>query len=218
MHKVLSVKQGELQDIPVTYSALYGSMANRMKGRLLNCRNLKVLQVTEEFENASHQSTNKSANTHHPESSSAEQKKFFEDLKALSNLISEGNFIHPFKETGSDLIILDTGEVMDTEVVNCLRDAQNIGQTMFKEFVSERIEKATKTLSDVIPRARLYTFSNRPPAYLKKSVTKLGSAKTNTVLITKLFLYLKARPDADINAFFIMKTSVNYMLYQTKGN
>ena len=61
---------------------------------------------------------------------------------------------------------------MDPEVANCLRDAQNIEQTMFREFVSERIEKATKPLSDVIPRARLYTFSNRPPTYPKKSVTK----------------------------------------------
>ena len=162
----------------------------------------EVLRVIEEFENASLQSTNKSANTHHPESSSAEQKKFVEDLKALSNLINEGNIINPFKETGSDLMTLDTGEVMDPEVANCLRDAQNIGQTMFREFVSERIEKATKPLSDVIPRVRLYTFSNRPPADLKKSITKLGSAKSNTVLITKLFLSLKARPDADIDEFF----------------
>ena len=60
------------------------------------------------------------------------RKKFVEDLKALSNLISEGNIIHPFIETGSDLITLYTGEVMDTEVANCLRDAQNIGQNMFR--------------------------------------------------------------------------------------
>ena len=162
----------------------------------------EVLRIIEESENASFQSTNKSANTHHPESSSAEQKKFFEDLKALSNLISEGNIINPFKETGSDLITLYTGEVMDPEVANYLRDAQNIGQTIFREFVSERIEKATKPLSDVIPRVRMYTFSNRPPADLKKNVTKLGSAKSNTVLITKLFLSLKASSDADIDDFF----------------
>ena len=35
----------------------------------------ELLRVMEEFENARLQSTNKSANTHHPESSSAEQQK-----------------------------------------------------------------------------------------------------------------------------------------------
>ena len=48
--------------------------------------------------------------------------------------------INSFKETGSDLIALDTGKVMDPEVANYLRDAQSIGQTMFREFVSERIK------------------------------------------------------------------------------
>ena len=46
----------------------------------------EVLRVIEELENVSLQSSNKSANTLHPESSSAKQKKLIEDLKALSNL------------------------------------------------------------------------------------------------------------------------------------
>ena len=73
---------------------------------------------------------------------------------------------------------------------------------MFSTFVREKIENASKPLSDVIPRATLYTFSNRPPVDLKKGANKLGSAKANTALITKLFLSLQALPDADIEDFF----------------
>ena len=43
----------------------------------------------------------------------------------------------------------------------------------------------------------MYTFSNRPPVDLKKGSSKLGSAKA----ITKLFMSLQARHDADIDEF-----------------
>ena len=72
---------------------------------------------------------------------------------------------------------------------------------MFAEFVHDRIEKASKPLSDVIPRANLFTFSNRPPVDLIKGSNKLETAKANSALITKMFLSLQARPD-DIDYFF----------------
>ncbi len=71
---------------------------------------------------------------------------------------------------------------------------------MFTEFVTDRLEEASKPLSDVI--INLYTFSNRPPAVQKKGADKLLSAKANAGLVTKLFLSLQARPEADIDAFF----------------
>ena len=73
---------------------------------------------------------------------------------------------------------------------------------MFTEFATDRFEEASKPLSDVIKKPNLYTFSNRPPADLKKGADKLGSAKANAALVTKLFLSLQARPEADIYAFF----------------
>ncbi|KAJ8385122.1 hypothetical protein AAFF_G00192630 [Aldrovandia affinis] len=88
---------------------------------------------------------------------------------------------------GPDLITLNTGEVMDHEISNCLRQAPNIGKAMFMEFVRDRIEKATKPLSDVIQRANLFTFTNRPPVDLNKGTNKLGSAKVNTALVTSFF-------------------------------
>jgi len=99
-------------------------------------------------------------------------------------------------------VTLDTGEVMDPEITRCLKDVKTIGETMHKEFVRDRIQNATKPLSDTIPRANLYTFSNRPPVNIKKGSNKLGTAKANAALITKLFLSLQARPQADIDDFF----------------
>ena len=88
----------------------------------------------------------------HPESSVAEQKKFIKHLNALCDLVKEGTVVNPFNETGSELITLDTGEVMDPAIVVCLKNAPTIGENMFTEFVTDRIEEASKPLSDVIKK------------------------------------------------------------------
>ncbi|KAJ8359082.1 hypothetical protein SKAU_G00156070 [Synaphobranchus kaupii] len=123
----------------------------------------------------------------HPESSAAEQNKFLNHFKSLCDLVKEDKVVNPFKETGPELITLDTGEVMDHEISDCLREALNIGKAMLTEFVRDKIEKASKPLSDVIPRANLFTFTNRPPADRKKGADKLGSAKATKLSTPSCF-------------------------------
>ena len=103
---------------------------------------------------------------------------------------------------------LDTREVINPEVANCLRDAQNIGQTMFREFVSERKQKVTQPLSDIIPRVRLYTFSNRLLADLKKSVTKSQTLYSSPSYF--FFPWRQGLMPISMN-FSIMRTSVNHL-------
>ena len=146
--------------------------------------------------------SNKEVNLEHPESSVAEQNNFLRDLKALLYLVKEGTVVNAFSKIGPELVTLDTGEVMDLVIVNCFREAPNIGKAMFTEFVRDRIETCSKPLSAVIPRANLYTNSNRPPVDLKKGANKLGSARAKAALITQLFLCLLGRPDGDIDDFF----------------
>ncbi len=98
---------------------------------------------------------------------------------------------------------LDTGEVMDPVIARSPKAALKIGREMFLTFVQERLENGTKPFSGVIPSTRVYTFINRPPVDIKKGSNKLVSAKANTALITKLFLSLQARPDADIDDVFM---------------
>lgn len=161
-----------------------------------------MLRVTAEFEDACFSPSSKNKPLEHPESSAAEQKRFLYHLNKLCSLAKEDQIINPFKEVGTDLITLDTGEVIDHEISNSLREIPNIGKAMFSEFVRDRIEKATTPLSDVIPRVGLYTFTNRPPVDLKKGASKLGSARANAVLVTKLFMSLQARPEQEIDDFF----------------
>ena len=62
------------------------------------------------------------------QSSVAEQNNFLKDFKALLYLVKEGTVVNPFKETGPELVTVDTGEIMDSVIVNCLREAPNIGR------------------------------------------------------------------------------------------
>ena len=109
---------------------------------------------------------------------------------------------HFIKETGPGLIALDIWDVIDPKITNCLRKAPINDQTRSIEFVRFRIGNVSKTVVGVIPRAGLTNFSNRSSVDLMKVATKLGSAKTNAVLIAKLLLTLKAWPGAYTDDFF----------------
>ncbi|KAL8616203.1 hypothetical protein ACOMHN_058320 [Nucella lapillus] len=161
----------------------------------------EVLRILDEFEGACFSPSDKKA-VEHADSTHAEQTKFLNHLKTLCKLVTEGTIINPFKEAGSDLITLVSGEVMDPDITKSLMEALHVGQVMFTEFVRDRIENASKPLSDVISRANIFTFVNRPPSDLKKGASKLSSAKRDTALVVKMFMSLLARPEEDIADFF----------------
>ena len=126
-------------------------------------------------------------------------------LKALVDLVEENRIVNPFKETSSELVTLDSCEVMNPQVENCLREAPCIGKSMYTEFVQTRLDNLSKPLSYVIPRIKMYTFSSRPPVDVKKSTTNLSSVKSSAALTTKLFVKMQARLSADIDDFFMYK-------------
>ncbi|KAL8582561.1 hypothetical protein ACOMHN_043740 [Nucella lapillus] len=161
----------------------------------------EVLRIVHEFQNACFKETTKRS-TEPPEASSAEQSKFLKHLKALVSLVDEDRVVNPFTEQGPELVTLDTGEVMDPAIADGLKEAKSIGKKMQVEFVRERLETGKKPLSDVIPRTNVYTFANRPPADLKRGTDKLGSARANAALTTKMFMSLLARPESDMAKFF----------------
>jgi len=67
-----------------------------------------VLRVISEFESVLNPELNTKDSLEHPESSAAEQNKFLKHLKAMCDLANEGTVVNPFRETGPELITLDT--------------------------------------------------------------------------------------------------------------
>ena len=62
-----------------------------------------------EFESVFNPESNRKDSLEHPKSSAAEQNKFLKHIKAMCDLANEGKVVNPFRETGPELITLDTG-------------------------------------------------------------------------------------------------------------
>ena len=119
----------------------------------------------------------------HSESLTSEQEKFKKDLAALIKLVDDERVIYPFMETSSDLVTLDTGEVIAQSMYGC----EEKEETLCRQFIEERLEKCVKPISDTIPRTGLYAFSNRSPVDKVKMKNQL-STKSQVSLTTKLFI------------------------------
>ena len=64
----------------------------------------------------------------HPECTNAQQEKFKKDLTALISLVEDDKVLNPFCELSGDLVTIDTGEVMDPLIAQCMYDLEEIGQ------------------------------------------------------------------------------------------
>ena len=89
---------------------------------------------------------------------------------------------------------------MEEEVVTSHTQLQNLGKDLHAEFVSHTIEQVTSPITNTLKRQEVLTFAN--PFVHTKNGTKSGSAQRKSSLITKLFLSLQSRPDADTEEFF----------------
>jgi hypothetical protein len=125
--------------------------------------------------------------------------------------------INPYGGTGDQLVTLDTSVYVDPEVSKCLQDLPTVGKAMYSKFVKERIEDCTTPLSDVIPKAKLYTFLRPPPANLEKGTDKLASCKASAAIMTQMFVSLQARPDSNMDEFFMHENSRDPPALSNKG-
>ena len=73
-----------------------------------------------------------------------------------------------------------------------------VGKTLHLEYVDTRLTNANVPVSHTIKRNCLFTFSNRPDTRNKGE--KDGMLKQIT-LITKLFVSVQSRPEADMVDF-----------------
>ena len=125
----------------------------------------------------------------------------------MLQVVEDGKIANPFDTNEEELITLDTREIMDPEIANCLKNIEVFGKSLRDEAVTERIELATKPIFDIIPRACLYTFTNRPPADLSKGHNKISTANANLAMVTTMFMNLQGQPNADMEDFFKHESS-----------
>ncbi len=86
-----------------------------------------------DFEDILHKANQNGIDLHH-EQVVFIQKAFSEQVKSLVSIMNEmGN---PFKEESTDLLVLDSKEIMNTEVVHLVRNIEDIGRKQYQTFRS----------------------------------------------------------------------------------
>lgn len=97
----------------------------------------EIARAVNEFESA--YEVRKPANTCHHEQVSSVQKAFAKDVQNLIEVIDEmGN---PFREDSTDLLVLDTKEIVPKSVVEAVSTAKEKGQSMYDTYAEERLTK-----------------------------------------------------------------------------
>ena len=86
------------------------------------------------------------------------QSRFATNVKSVVEVFNEmGN---PFTETSSDLFAIDTKMIMAEEVIQSIKEAEDVGRTQYNTFVEERLVTMTKPIRDTIPKNNLTLFKS----------------------------------------------------------
>lgn len=96
----------------------------------------EIARMIQEFEHSDTPRDGK--NLRHHEEIPGVQKAFVKEVRSLVSTFEEmGN---PFEEDSEDLLALDTKDIMDTAVVETVKNVVKIGQDQYREFVKERFQ------------------------------------------------------------------------------
>ena len=137
-----------------------------------------------------------------PSTADVEEARYFQ-IKYKKNVLSFvkiaeqlGNFF----DNNHKLVPLPTQQVMEDDVVASPTQLIKLGKDLHANFVKQTLQQTPLPVTNTLKPKKILTFANRP-GITKKGGTSAGAHK-NSSLITKLFLSLQSRPDADIEEFF----------------
>ena len=110
---------------------------------------------------------------------------------------------NPFLEHSQDLLVIDTRDIMDTQVAETVKRIETLGEEQYTKFVTERLEQCTipVTITQTLPKNILPLFS-RPLVKIKsKQKAQLAALKSDCGLFSRLYISCQTR-DGDIDNFF----------------
>lgn len=156
----------------------------------------EIARAVNEFESA--YEVRKPANTCHHEQVSSVQKAFAKDVQNLIEVIDEmGN---PFREDSTDLLVLDTKEIVPKSVVEAVPAAKEKGQSMYDTYVEERLTKQSKAISDTIQLCNLPLFGTQEKRPSSKTSNVLANLKSDCRLFSSLYIACQTRRENSRNS------------------
>ena len=115
----------------------------------------EMARVICEFERSMQKSTVSSPTKHHGQTRAA-QSAFARDTMALKKAIEDmGN---PFNEQSTDLLILDTRDIVENEVKEAISGLAMLGRERYDKFFKERLELRITSIDDPIKSYNVQLF------------------------------------------------------------
>ena len=114
-------------------------------------------------------------------------------------MISE--FGNPFLEKLTDLLVLDTRNVADDNVICTVKSTEDLGKKQFNEFLQNRLNTQVYSLYDPIKKNKLPLFTK---ASVKKTSTQkveITTLKKNCQLFSQLYVACQIR-NGNLDVFF----------------
>ena len=162
----------------------------------------EIVRMTSEFEASQGRKHNQTLDTSHHEQTKSAQMTFGKQVKELVDVMEEmGN---PFLEETTDLLRLDTRDIVDPTVAASVRQAETMGQEQYQPFITDRWVEQTTPISEPIKKIKLSLFSR--PSQREKSKTSLqvSSLKSDCSLFSRLYIACQSR-DGNLQDFLNMK-------------
>lgn len=129
--------------------------------------------------------------TEHHEQSPSLQTKFLTDALALKTKIED--YGNPFEDRSSDLLVLNSHDIMPNAVVQEVRSAREVGCDQYQKFVEERLNKSTKLVSDPIPRNKFQFFASKASKNLPHQKSQVTRLKDDCSLFANLYVASQIR-------------------------
>ena len=174
----------------------------------------EIARITTEFEEQTiHQQGSDTEHRHH-DLQPGVQAAFLKDEKALVTVLEDmGN---PCLERSQDLLVIDTRDIMDTQVAETVRRIETIGNEQFTKFVTERLEECTTPVTQTLPKNKLPLFS-RPPVKIKSRQKEQLAARRVTVVSSRDCTYPVKHEMETSTTSSPMKTREPHRLCQLEG-
>ena len=137
-------------------------------------------------------------NRHHEQTQST-QNNCKKQVKELCEVIEEmGN---PFKEESSDLLTLDSQDIVDNSINATVRNIVTIGKEQFDVFLNDRIVERKTSLFIPLKNNSLTLFSCPKQKKRSSLATQVSTLKENCSLFAQLYVACHVR-EGDLDNFF----------------
>ena len=108
---------------------------------------------------------------------------------------------NPFKEQIPDLLVLDTYDITDKDVMNTVNSIETLGKSQFQEFLHSRIKTKQASIFELIKKNKLPLFSFVKTKKSAKHRSQVAMLKKNCQLFSQLYVACHFR-DGNLDEFF----------------